>query len=158
MRVTVEKISNGLKKDVSKDRSITDKANELSSEILSELKEKGEAIKSLTRSGGNNRKGTIVVYLPESTRHEIRNLFDLSREPEEFIIQCKSGKDTDNNTVILVTVGFTDGSRIIDSIEDWLIEEPMDGTEARTVATSRKVDYSLKQLAEVFKDIRGRQK
>ena len=158
MKITVEKISNGLAPNITKSRSITNDADKLAKEILSELKEKGDAVKSLARMGGDNRKGVIIVYLPEVVRNEVRRNFDLSQEPSEFVIQCKSGKNTENEDVILVTLGFTTGSHVVDALENWLIESPIDGTEARTVASSRKVDYTLKQLAEILKDIRGRQK
>lgn len=158
MRVTVEKISNGLNPNLTKVRVNTPDTNSLADEILKELKTKGDAIKSLTRSGGDNRKGTIVVYIPESKRAEVRRNFDLSQEPEEFVVHCKSGKNNEGEDVILVTVGFTVGSQIIDTLENWIVEPPIDGTEARTVASSRKIDYALNQLAETFSDIRGRQK
>jgi hypothetical protein len=158
MRITVERISNGLAPNINKSRSITADADKLAKDILSELKEKGEAVKSLARMGGDNRKGVIIVGLPESVRNEVRRNFDLSQEPSEFVIQCKSGKNTEGEDVILVTVGFTTGSQVTDALENWLIEAPIDGTEARTVASSRKLDYILKQLADILKDLRGRQR
>lgn len=157
MKVTFERISNGTKTDIAKSRSITSTADDIANEILGELKEKGDAIRSLARLAGANRKGVIVVYIPESVRYEVRQAFDLSKEPDEFVIQCKSGKDGDKE-VTLVSVGFMFHSQLIDTLENWIIEEPVDGTEAHTVANSRKVDFALKQLADIVKDIRGRQK
>lgn len=158
MKVMIEKISNGYNPNMSKVRVNTPVTNKLADDILKELKDKGEAIRSLARSGGDNRKGTIVVYIPESKRAEVRRDFDLSQEPEEFVVHCKSGKDTEGEDIILVTIGFTSGTHMTDPLENWLIEMPIDGTEARTVASSRKIDFILKQLTEIFKDIRGRQK
>ena len=121
------------------------------------MKLKGNAVRSLTRAGGNNRKGIIVLYLPESVRADVRRTFDLSVEPSEFIIQCKSGKDDKEAPITVVTIGFSTGGNVIDSIDDWLVEEPLDGREVDTILKSRKLNYALNQLSDIMKDIRGRQ-
>jgi hypothetical protein len=158
MRRVVEKISNGISPNINKTHSISEDVIDFTKEIYTEIVKKGEAIKSLARLGGDNRKGTIIVYLPESVRYEVRRNFNLSQEPSEFVIQCRSGKDTENNEVILVTVGFSTGSTITDAQESWFIEKPMDGTEAWTIATSQKIGFTLNKLAAILKDLRGRQK
>lgn len=157
MRVTVEKVTNKLNPGISKDRSVSDASSKLANDILSGMKLKGNAIRSLTRAGGDNRKGVVVLYLPESVRTDVRRIFDLSREPSEFIIQCKSGKDTEGSPLTIVTIGFSNGGNVIDSIDDWLIEEPIDGKEVATILSSRKLKYALDQLSDIVKDIRGRQ-
>ena len=158
MRVVFERVTNKLDPGIKKERSISDTASKLAEDILSGMRLKGNAVRSLTRAGGSNRKGLIILYLPESVRAEVRRIFDLSMEPSEFAIQCKSGKNTDDAMVTLVTIGFSNGGNVIDSIDDWLIEEPIDGREVDTILRSNKLDYALKQISEVLKDIRGRQR
>ncbi len=157
MRVTVEKVTNKLNPGIVRDRSVSDTSSKLANDILSGMKLKGNVVRSLTRAGGSNRKGIIILYLPESVRAEVRRIFDLSIEPSEFIIQCKSGRDAMGSPLTIVTIGFSTGGNVIDSIDDWLIEEPIDGREVETILRSRKLDYALDQLSDVMKDIRGRQ-
>ena len=158
MKRVSEKASNRIDPSIIKSRSLTEDSAKLANDILSGMKLKGDAVRSLTRSGGNNRKGTIILYLPESVRSDVRKIFDLSKEPSEFIIQCKSGKDTNDNLVTLVTLGFASGGNVIDSIDDWVIEEPRDGKEIETILRSKKLAFALRQLEEVVRDIRGHQK
>ena len=157
MKVVIEKAVNKIDPSITKDRSVSQDVDKLASDILAGMKLKGNTVRSLTRAGGANRKGIIVLYIPESVRANVRRMFDLSREPSEFIIQCKSGRDTEGNQVVLVTLGFATGGNVIDSIDNWLIEEPRDGKEVETILRSKKLEYTLKQLEDVFSNIRGRQ-
>lgn len=156
MKVRIlEKISNGSNVNAVKKYRFTSEATGIASEILKELQNKGASIRSLVRINPN-RKGTVVVYIPSSLRTQVRREFDLSQEPTEFNIQCKSGVLQDS-PVILVSAGFSTGSSITDPIEDWVIEDPIDGTESRTVSSSRKIDFTLNKLSDIFGLVRGRQ-
>lgn len=154
MCTILERISNRVKGSLTNVRNISQIVEDMTSAIMTELGNSSAAIKSFVRL---DRKGVIIVHIPESKQYEVRKEFDLSVEPTDFVIQCRNMRENgSDNEVIVITVGFMNVTKISDTIDVWVVEEPIDGTEVKTLFNTRKMKYTLKQLSNILGDERGR--